>query len=119
MIATDDEVRRAEVLADDGMPDGFTRTSHTHGKREESKMPHAVGVLCHDSLVDTNAGVVIDVAGFGESDDGVDEDVGLALTGGEDGEFTMSAVHGVASLESDDFAPGNFVEVCTEFGRGV
>ena len=119
VITNDNEMRRTKVLTDDSVPDGFARTSHTHGEGKESEVTHTVGVLCHDSLVDTNTCVVIDVAGFGETDDGVDEDVGLALTGGEDGEFTVSAVHGVTSLESDDFAPGNFVEVCTEFGRGV
>jgi hypothetical protein len=57
---------------------------------------------------------VINVTGLGETNDGVDEDVGLARTGSADGQLTMSAVHGVSGLESDDLGPAKFVEVQTD-----
>ena len=56
-------------------------------------------------MVDTHTGEVIDVAGFGEADDGVDEDVCLASTGGADGQFSVGSVHGVAGLECNDAGP--------------
>lgn len=70
-------------------------------------------------MVDADAGEVVDVAGFGEADDGVDEDVGLTGSGGADGEFAVGAVHGVAGLEGDDAGPAQFFEVDAEFGGGV
>ena len=119
MVTSDDEVRRTEVLTDDGVPDGLAGTSHTHCEREQGQVTHAVGVLGHDGLVHTDAGVVINVAGFGETHDRVNEDVCLPLTGGADGEFSVSAVHGVAGLECDDLAPGDLLEVCAKLGGGV
>jgi hypothetical protein len=57
---------------------------------------------------------VVNVTGLGETDDGVNEDVGLARTGSADGQLTMSAVHGVSGLESDDLGPAKLVEVQTD-----
>lgn len=111
VVTADDEVRRTKVLADDGVPDGLTRTSHAHGKRQEREVAHAVGVSGHDGLIHTHTGVVVDVTGLGETHDGVDEYVGLALSGSEHGELTVSAVHGVTGLEGDDLAPSELGEV--------
>ena len=36
MVTTDDEVCSTVILTDDGMPDGFTRTAHTHGKTKQT-----------------------------------------------------------------------------------
>ena len=119
LVTADDEVRCTEVLTDDGVPDCFAGTSHTHGEGEEGEVAHAVGVLGHNGLVDTDTGVVVDVTGLGETDDGVDEDVRLPLAGSADGELTVSTVHGVAGLEGDDLAPGDLVEVCAELSGSV
>lgn len=119
VVAADDEVGRTIVLADDGVPDGFTGTSHAHSKGEEGEVAKTVGVLLHDCLIDANTGVVVDVSGLGETDDGVDEDVGLALAGGADGELTVSTVHGVAGLEGDNLLPRELLEVGTKLSRGV
>ena len=119
VITTDDEVSRTKVLTDDRVPDGFTGTSHTHREWEEGKVAHAVRVLGHNRLVDTNTSVVVDVPGLGEADDGVHEHVGLVLASSADGELTVSTVHGVAGLEGDDLAPSDLVEVSAKLGGGV
>lgn len=116
MVASDDEVRRAEVLADDSMPDRLAGPGHAHREREEGEVAHAVRVFGHDRLVDAHAGVVVDVARLGEADDGVDEDVRLPLARGADGQLAVRAMHGVARLEGDDLAPCELLEVRAEFG---
>lgn len=49
----------------------------------------------------------------------MNEDVRLSISGGSDGQFSMGSMHWVSSLESDDSSPGEFVEVSSEFSRGV
>ena len=119
MVTTDDEVRRAEVLADDRVPERLAGTGHAHRKREKGEVAHSVRVLRHDSLIHTHTGVMVDVTGLGEADDRVDKDIGLALAGGADSELTVSTVHRVAGLEGDDLAPSELLEVCAELSRGV
>lgn len=138
MISTDDEMSRTEILSNDSVPDGFSRTSHSHSEREKSKGGHSVGVSSDDRFVDSNlhdpnlakittrdgkgridSGEGVDVSRFGESDDGVNEDVCLSISSGSNGQFSMSSMHGVSSLESDDSSPREFVEVSSEFSRGV
>lgn len=119
MVTTDDEVGCTVVLADNSVPDGLARTSHTHSKRQKSQDGHAVGVAGHERLVDTDTGEVVNVTGLGQADDGVDEDVGLAGAGSADRQLTVSAVHGVPGLESDDLGPAKLVKVQTQFGGRV
>jgi hypothetical protein len=57
---------------------------------------------------------VVNVTGLGETNNGVDEDVGLARAGSADSQFTVSAVHGVSGLESDNSGPAKLVEVQTD-----
>lgn len=114
VVTTDNEVGRTVVLADDGVPEGLARTTHAHGEGKESESGHAVGVTGQESLVDTDTGEVVDVTRLGHANDGVDEDVGLLRAGSTDGKLTVSAVHGVASLESDDLLPSELVEVGSE-----
>lgn len=118
VITTDDKVGGAKVLSDDGVPDGFPGSSHPHGEGQEGQSGHSVGVLGHQGLVGPDSGVVVDVTGLGETDDGVDQDVGLVLTSRTDGQLSVSPVHGVTGLESDDLAPRDLFEVSPEFGRG-
>jgi hypothetical protein len=81
-------------------------------------MSKTLGVRRHESLVRADTGVVVDVSGLGEADDGVDEDVGAVLAGGTDGELAVSAVHGVTGLEGDNLAPCDLLEVGAELGGG-
>jgi len=82
-------------------------------------MPHTIGVLGHDGFVHPDTSVMIDVTGFGQPHDGVDEDVGLALTSSSDGQFPVRTVHGVSGLESNDLAPSEFLEMGTKLGGSV
>jgi hypothetical protein len=62
---------------------------------------------------------VVNVARLGESNDGVDQDVGLLGAGGADGQFAMGAVHGVAGLESYDTLPAELVEEGSQLSRSI
>lgn len=114
VVTANNEVSCTVVLADDGVPERLTRTSHTHGEGQQTQNGHAVGVAGKKSLVDADTGEVINVTGLGKTDDGVDEHVGLSAAGGTDSELTVGAVHWVAGLESDDLGPAKLVEVQTE-----
>src|ERR1700735_3349583 len=103
MVPSDNEVRRAEVLSDNCMPYRFPRACHAHSKGKKCKMAHTIGVFSHDSFIHTHTGIVIDITRLGKTDDRVDEDISLPLTGSTDGEFTVGSVHRVASLKGDNF----------------
>lgn len=95
VVTSNDEVCGSVILADDSVPNGFAGTGHAHSKGQQTDDSHAIGITGQESLVYTDTGEVVDVAGFRKTDDGVDEDVGLAGAGGADSEFTMGAVHRV------------------------
>lgn len=119
VVSANNEVGGAEVLADDGVPDRFTRTAHAHSKGKESERSHTVWVSADDGLIDAYTGESVHIAGLGETDDRLDEDVGLMLSGGADGELTVSSVHGVAGLEGDHLAPCHLFEERPGLGRSV
>jgi hypothetical protein len=119
VVTANNEVGRTVVLADDGVPDGLAGTTHAHGKGQQGEDSHAVGVAGHQRLVDADTGEVVNVAGLGETDHGVDEDVGLAGSCSADRQLTMSAVHGVPRLEGDDLLPAQLVEVQAQLGGRV
>jgi hypothetical protein len=114
VVTTDDEVGSTVVLSDNGMPESLTGTTHAHSKGKEGEGGHAVGVSGQESLVDTDTGEVVNVTGLGETDDGLDEDVGLLRAGSADRQLTVSTVHGVSGLESNDLLPAELVEVSAE-----
>lgn len=62
---------------------------------------------------------MVNVTGLGQTDDGVDQDIGLARASRADGQLTVSTVHGVAGLESDDAGPAQLVEVDAQLSGGV
>jgi hypothetical protein len=113
------EVGSTVVLSDDSVPDGFSRTGHSHGQGQQGQVRHTVGVLGHQSLVRSNTGVVVDISGLGQTDNRVDQDVGLSLSGRSDGQFSVGSVHGVSGLESDDLSPCHLLEEASQLGRGV
>ena len=82
-------------------------------------MTHAVRVFRHNGLVDADASVMVNIAWLGQPNNGVNEDIRLALTGCQDGQFAMSAVHRVAGLKGNNFAPSKFVKVRAKFCRCV
>lgn len=107
------------VLSDNSVPDGLSRTGHSHSQGQQGQMRHTVGVLGHQGLVRSDTSVVIDISGLGQTDDGVNQDVRLSLSGGSDGQFSVSSVHGVSGLESDNLSPCHLLEETSQFGRGV
>lgn len=111
VVTTDNEMCGTVILANDGVPDSFTRTTHAHSQRQKTEHSHAVWISRKKSLVDTDTGKVIDVARLGQTNDGVDEHVGLTGTGSANGQLTMGAVHWVAGLEGDDLGPAKLVKV--------
>lgn len=119
VVTTDDEVCRAVVLSDNGMPDGLTGTTHTHSQRQQTQDCHSVGVSREEGLVHTHTSEVVDVTRLGKTDDGVNEDVGVVGTSGADRQLTVSSVHGVTSLESNDASPAQLVEVQTDLSGGI
>ena len=106
-------------------------------QRKKGKMSHSIRVLLHDGLIHANAGVVVDISRLCQTHHRVNQNVleemmsrewvrisaskphSLPLPGRSNRQFSVGTVHGVARLEGDDFAPGDFSEVCSEFGGGV
>lgn len=119
VVTTNDEVRGTMVLTDDGVPDGLARATHTHGQGQETQDGHTVGVAGEESLVGAHTGEVVNVTRLGQTDDGVDEDVGLLGAGGAHGHLTVGTVHGVTGLEGDDSVPAELVEVNAQFRGSV
>lgn len=119
VVTTNNEVGSTMVLADDGVPDGLTGTTHTHGQTEETQDGHAVGVTGKERLVCADTGEVVNVTGLGQTDNRVNQDIGLAGTSRADSQLTVSTVHGVTGLESDDAGPAQFVEVDAQLCGGV
>ena len=119
MVAPNDEVRGAKVLADDGVPERLARAAHAHRQRQEGERGHAVRVGAHDGLVDAHARVVVDVARLGQADDGLNQHVGLVHPRRPDRQLAVSAVHRVARLEGDDLAPGELLEELARLGGRV
>ena len=134
VVTSDDEVSGTVVLTDDGVPDSLTGATHSHGEGQKAQDGHSVGVSREQGLVHSDTGEVIDITGLGQSDDGMDQDVGLAGTSSADGQLTVSSVHGVSAqvravsrhhiqellprLEGDNSGPAELVEVGAQFRRG-
>jgi hypothetical protein len=58
-------------------------------------------ILVEHGLVAAHPGEVVDVAGLGQADDGMDQQVGLRLLRGAEGQLLVRAVQRVARLERD------------------
>jgi hypothetical protein len=119
MVAAHDHVGAAVVLADHPVPDGLARAGHPHGEVQEAHRRGRGRVVVKHGLVAAHAGEVVDVAGLGHADDGVDQQVGLRLLRGAEGEFLMRAVKRVAGLEGHDAAPAELAEIGAELVRRV
>ena len=60
---------------------------------------------------------MIDITWFGETDDRMDKDIGLARSSGSNGKFSMGTMHRVSSLEGNYSSPVKFFKMCSEFSR--
>ena len=70
-------------------------------------------------LVTAHPRVVIHVPRPGHAHDGVDEQIGLRLACGTEGELLVCPVHGVACLVRHDLAPSQLAEPLAELARGI
>ena len=119
VIAADDEVRAAVVLADDGVPDRLARPAHPHREGQQRQHRRLARVAVQQRLVAAHPRVVIDVPRLGHPHDGVDQQVRLRLLGRAQGQLLVGAVHRVAGLEGDHLRPTQLAELRPELGRTV
>ena len=116
MVAADDEVGAAVILANQAVPDGFARSAHAHGERQHGELHGAVRIFREQQLVAAGADEIIDVAGLGHADGRMDEQIGFDLLGGAHGEFDVGAMHRITRLEGDDAGPAEAGEFGAQFG---
>ena len=119
MIATDDEVRAAVVLPNDGVPHALAGTAHAHGERQERQERGVERVRGDQRLIAAHPCVVIHVARLRHPDHGVHQQVRLDLLGGPQGQLLMGTVHGVPRLKRHDLAPAHPAKLGSQLGRGV
>ena len=105
MVAADDDVGAAEVLADDGVVDGLPGPGVAHLHLEDGHgRPFLEVVVADGLLVGGQDDLVLEVALLLPADDGVDEQ---AVGEGQGGllDVFVADVGGVARLEADDRPP--------------
>ena len=119
MVAADDQVGAAVVLADDRVPDRLARAGHAHRQRQQAERGGLLGIVVQQLLVAAHAGEMVDVAGLGHADHGLDQEVGLGRLGGAEGQLLVRAVHRVAGLEGDHAAPAQLPEPVAQLLRRV
>ena len=119
VVATDDEMGAAVVLADKRVPNGLARPGHAHRKVQKRHGRGRPRIFVEHRLIAAHAGKVIDIARFGHADNRMDEKVGLRFFCGAEGQFLMCAVQRVACLEGNDLAPAKFAEMGAQFVGGI
>ncbi|MPL71146.1 hypothetical protein SDC9_16917 [bioreactor metagenome] len=119
MVAADDHVGAAVVAADDAVPDRLARAGHAHRQVQQAERGGRLRVLVEHRLVAAHAGEVVDIAGLGEADHRVDQQVRLGFLRGAEGQLLVRAVQRVAGLEGDDLAPAELAEIGAQFVRRV
>ena len=72
VIAADDEVGAAMILADQAVPEGFARSAHAHGERKHGEFDRAVRIFREQQLITASADEIIHVARLGHADRGMD-----------------------------------------------
>ena len=119
VVAADDEMGDAVVLADQPVPDRLARARHAHRQVQKAHRGGRLRVLVQHRLIAAHPGEVIDIARFRHADDGVDQQVRHRLAGGAEGQFLMRAVQRVAGLEGDDLLPAKLAEIGAQLVRRV
>ncbi len=119
VIAADDEVRAAVVLADDRVPQRLARPGHAHREVQQAQLRGLLGILLQDLLVAAHARVVIDVARLRHADHRMDQQVRLVLLRRPEGQLLVRAMHRVAGLECDHLAPAKLLETRAHLGRRI
>jgi len=62
---------------------------------------------------------MVNVTGFGETTNGVYEDIRLVLARGTDSQLAVRPMHWIARLERNDLLPCEFSEMRTELHWGI
>lgn len=75
VVTADNEVSGTEILSNDGMPHSLPWSGHAHSERQKGQVTHSIRVFLHDRFVYSDAGIMINIAGLGEADNGVNEDI--------------------------------------------
>ena len=117
VVAADDEVRTAVILADDGVPERLARAAHAHGQRQQAEHGGVGRVALQQLLVAAHAGEVVDVAGLGQAHHRLDQQVCIGDAGGAVGQLLVGTVHRVAGLEGDHALPVVAGEVLAQLRR--
>ena len=115
VVAANDEMGAAIVGADQTVPHGLARASHTHRQRQERHRGGRGRIFIQNRLIAAHAGEVIHIAGFGHAHHRMDEQVGLGFFRGAEGQFLVRAVQRVAGLEGHNAAPAQLAEIGAQF----
>ena len=115
VIATDDKMRAAVVLANDGVPQRFARTTHAHGKVQQAQLGGLLRILLEHVLVTAHAREMINVAGLGHADHRLNQQIGFDVPCGAESQFLMRPVQRIAGLKRNDLAPAQFAKTTAQF----
>src|SRR3546814_4495836 len=99
MVTANNEMRAAEILADDAVPQRLLRSSPAHGKIQQAQGGALLGVFMENVLVAPHPGEMVHVAGFGHAHHRMAQEVRLGLARRADGQLLMGAVPGIRSEE--------------------
>ena len=117
MIPTDDEVRTAEVFANDRMPHRFSGPPHSHRERQEAQKHRVLRIVSQHRMVTTNTCVMIYIARLGHAHHRVDQQVRLKVCRRPKSKLLVRPVHWVPGLKRDDLAPAQLRELPAHFVR--
>ena len=119
VVAADDEMRAAVVLADDRVPHRLARAAHPHGERQQRQQRRLARIAGQQRQIAANARVVVDVAGLRHADHGMNQEVGFDLLRRAQRQLLMRPVHRVARLERHDAHPPQLGELGPQLLRRV
>ncbi len=117
VVPTHDEMAAAVVFADDGVPNRFPRPAHAHGERQKRELYGVSRIFRKQRLVASDANVILDISGFRHAHRRMKKEICFHFLGCPQSQFLMSAMHGVAGLESNDPSPAEPNELGTQVGR--
>jgi len=114
VVGAHDRVGTAVVLLNEREQQRFLRSRQPHRVRQERERHRIVRIVGQDRLAGADPRVVIDVTGLSEPYDGVDQELGVALSRRAECDLVIDAVGGgvTRSMGSRAVAPGGiFVHI--------
>ena len=117
VVAADDEMGDAVILADQRVQNGLARAGVTHGQRHHGQHGAVFVVIVVDEhLVALHASIGRNVIGFGLADQRMNQQAVGHLQGAL-GQIFVRAVDRISRLECGDGLPAALLESFTSFGR--